>query len=215
MRIFRGFPILCALYAVSGCVSQSTFNAVVQDGQMTKAEIDRIQEDYKILVREANDLERMNADSMREAETIVAAVQQAKDDAEDERQAAELRITRLKGKLALAAKQYNALQYELKMAKENTGALQEMIEVYQRKLRDGASPRPEPTVHKPFDPSTIPAPQELPAPPAVEPPKPVPPPTPSPALPASPAKRTPDPVDAGWFDSIKDWLVSLWRAVFS
>ncbi len=215
MRILAVLSNLFALCAVSGCVSQSTYDAVVQEGLMTRAELDRIQEEHRVLIRQANDLERMNADSVREAESIVAAVQQAKDDAEDERQAAELRIARLKGKVAQAAKQHNALQYELKVAKENTGALQEMIDVYQRKMRDGASAHTaqttEPAVHRPFDPSTIPPPQELPAPSAVEPPKPVAPPTQA----ASPAKRTQDPVDEGWFDSIKDWLVSLWRSVFS
>jgi hypothetical protein len=223
MRILAVFFTSFALCTVSGCVSQSTYDAVVHEGRMTRAELDLIQEEHKALVRQASDLERMNADSVREAESIVAAVAQAKDDAEYEHQAAELRIARLKEKVAQAAKQHRALQYELKVAKDNTGALQEMIDVYQRKMRDGASTHPaqttEPAVHKPFDPSTIPPPQELPAPPAVEPPKPVaqptPSPTPSPTPAAGSAKRSQDPVDPGWFDSIKDWLVSLWRSVFS
>ena len=219
MRILVVFFTLFALCTVNGCVSQSTYDAVVQEGLMVRSELDRIQEEHKALVHQANDLERMNADTMREAETIVAAVQQAKDDAEAEHHAAEIRLARLKAKAAQAAKQHNALQYELNVAKENTGALQEMIDVYQRKMRDGASTHPaqatEPAVHKPFDPSTIPPLQDLPAPSAVEPPKPVAPPPPASAPAASPTQRTQDPVDIGWFDSIKGWLVSLWRSVFS
>ena len=218
MRILVLFSTLMALCMVNGCVSQSTYDAVVQEGLMTRSELDRIQEEHNALVRQANDLERINADSMREAETILAAIQQAKDDAEDERRAAEMHIARLNAKAVQAAKQHHALQYELNVAKENTGALQEMIDVYQRKGRDGAPTHPqatEPAVHKPFDPSTIPPLQDLPAPSAVEPPKPVAPPPPSPPPAASPTHRAQDPVDVGWFESIAGWLVSLWRSVFS
>jgi hypothetical protein len=219
MRIPVVFFTLFALGMVNGCVSQTTYDAVVQEGLTTRSELDRIQEEHKALVRQANDLERMNADTVREAESLVAVVQQAKDDAEAERRAAEMRIATLKAKAVQAAKQHHALQYELNVARENTGALQEMIDVYQRKMRDGASTQPvqgnEPAVHKPFDPSTIPPLQDLPAPPTVEPPKPVAPAPPSPAPAANLAKRTQDPVDAGWMDSIMGWLVSLWRSVFS
>jgi cell division protein FtsB len=219
MRILLVSFTLLALHTVNGCVSQGTYDAVVQEGLMTRSELERMQEEHRVLVRQANDLEQMNADSVREAETVVAAVQQAKDDAEDERHAAEMRIARLKAKAIQAAKQHNALQYELNVAKENTGALQEMIDVYQRKMRDGAPTHPaqgnDPAVHKPFDPSTIPPLQDLPAPAAVEPPKPVAPPLHSPTAAATPASRTQDPVETGWLDSIKGWLVSLWRSVFS
>ena len=215
MRIFAVFFALFALCTVNGCVSQSTFDAVVQEGLTTRSELDRIQEEHKALVRQAKDLERMNADSMREAETFVASVQQAKDDAEDERHATELHIVRLKAKIAQAVKQHHALQYQLNVAKENAGALQEMIDVYQRKMRDGVSTHPtqatEPAAHKPFDPSTIPAPQDLPAPSVAEAPKPI----ASPPPPAASPTRAQDPVDGGWFDSITGWLISLWRSVFS
>jgi hypothetical protein len=211
--------ILFALCAVNGCVSQSTYDAVVQEGLMTRSQLDRIQEEHKILLRQANDLERMNGDSVREAESAVATLEQAKDDAEDERRAADMRIASLKAKAAQALKQHHALQYELKVAKENAGALQEMIDVFQRKLKDGtpaqSAQAAEPAVHKPFDPSTIPPPQDLPAPSVVEPPKPAASAPPSPAPAARPPQRTQDPGDAGWFDSIMGWLVSIWRSVFS
>ena len=167
----------------------------------------------------ANDLEQMNADSVREAETIVAALQQAKDDAEDERHAAEMRIARLKAKAIQAAKQHNALQYELNVAKENTGALQEMIDVYQRKMwMEHRLTRLRGTIprftnhsilqrfhryriyrrlrrwnHRTRCPAAFTRPRAG----------------------RSPTQRTQDPVETGWLDSIKGWLVSLWRSVFS
>jgi hypothetical protein len=57
-------------------------------------------------------------------------------------------------------KQHGAVQYELTVAKENTSALQELVEVYQRKVRDGAvaglasTPALEASAPKPFDPAT-------------------------------------------------------------
>ena len=185
---------------------------------MTRTELDRLQEEHKALIVQANDVERMNADRVREAESAVAAVRQAQDEAEHERQANELHILRLKEKAAQVAKQHNAMQHQLKVAKDNAGALQERIDVYQRKIRDGAATAlpahtAEPAVHKPFDPSTIPPPHELPTRPTVEPPKPVTAQTPLPA--ATPAKRAEEPaVEPGWIDSIKNWLVYLWRSVF-
>jgi hypothetical protein len=109
------------------------------------------------------------------------------------------------------------MQHQLKVAKDNAGALQELIDVYQRKIRDGAATAlpahtAEPAVQKPFDPSAIPPPQELSTPPTVEPPKPVTVQTPLPA--ATRAKRAEEPVEPGWLDSIKNWLVYLWRSVF-
>ena len=71
MRILVVSFTLFALYTVNGCVSQGTYDAVVQEGLMTRSELDRIEEEHKALVRQANDLERINADSMREAETIL------------------------------------------------------------------------------------------------------------------------------------------------
>jgi hypothetical protein len=171
-------------------------------------------EEQKTLTRQVRDLELQNADAVREAEAAAASLRAARDEADRERQQMEQQLTRLRQRLAQAAKQQHALKYELTVAKENGAALQEMIDVYERKLRNGA-PVPsaaEPAVQKPFDPSTIPVPQDLPPAPAASSPQPLPSPTPAPA--ASPAKAPPPPADEGWFSSIKNWLVSLWQSVF-
>src|SRR5687767_14176645 len=208
----------CTLLPLSGCVMQSTYDAAVQEGMATKTELDRVREEHNQLTRLVSELERLNEDTLREAETTVAAVQRAKEDAEHERLANEQYHSKLKQRIVQSAKQHNALQYEITVAKENTAALQELIDGYQRKVRDGSSPgqltrAAEPAVHKPFDPSTIPPPQDLPTAPAVEPPKPAAVGTPPP--PPSPVTRLPEPVDSDWFTSIKNWLASLWQSVFS
>ena len=162
-------------------------------------------------------MEFLNGFVMREGVGAAWALLLANDDAEQKRQQAELQIVKLQQKAAQATKQQRALRYELTVAKENASALQELIDVYQRKIRDGAvvaasSPVPDPAVHKPFDPSTIPVPQDLPAVPAISPPKPT---APAPTPSTNSAKSPPPPPDEGWVSSIKSWLVSLWHSVFS
>jgi hypothetical protein len=209
-----------AMFTASGCVMQSTYEAAVQEGLRTKTELARALEEHKTLTRQASDMELLNTDALREAESAAGALQRAKDDAEYERQQVEQHITKLKQKLAQATKRQHSLQYEVMVAKENTAALPEMIDVYQRKVRDGAAaatpvPNAEPAVHKPFDPSTIPVPQDLPPAVAAAPQQPAPAPAPAPAPPVNRVKPSPPPPDEDWLTSIKNWLVSLWRSVFS
>jgi hypothetical protein len=204
----------CATVAFAGCVMQSTYEAAVQEGLTTRSELVQALEEQKALTRQVSDLELRNAEARREAEITVAALRQAQDEADDERQQTEQRLAALQQKATQAAKQQRALKYELTVAKENGAALQELIDVYQRKVRDRASSSTgEPAAPKVFDPSTIPVPQDLPPAPAVTPPQPAPPPMPAPA--AHPVNAPPPASDEGWFSSIKGWLLSLWRSVFS
>ena len=205
-----------AVIVASGCVMQSTYDAAVQDTVMTRTELARALEEQTTLTRQVRDLEIKNADVVREAEASVATLRQAQDEADRERQQIEQQLARLRQKAAQATKQQHALKYELTVAKENGAALQEMIDVYEQKLRNGG-PIPsaaEPAVHKPFDPSTIPVPQDLPPAPAASAPQPLPPPTPAAAPATSPAKASHPSADEGWYTSIKHWLVSLWQSVF-
>lgn len=209
------FTILTA----SGCVMKSTYDAVVQEGENTKSELERARDEQKLLSRQVSQIERSNAEAMQEAEASRAAVQQAIEDVERQRQMTEVQLTRLKQKIAQLTKQHSAVQYELTVAKENTAALQELVEVYQKKVRDGAgtgtgsSPALEAPAPKPFDPASIPMPQELPAPtPSVEPSKPG---AAATETPVQLSKPVEEPKNSGWFSGIKDWILSLWRSVFS
>ena len=209
------FTILTA----SGCVMKSTYDAVVQEGESTKSELERARDEQKLLSRQVNQIERSNAEAMQEAEASRAAVQQAIEDVQRQREMTEAQLTRLKQKIAQLTKQHSALQYELTVAKENTVALQELVEVYQKKVRDGAgtgpgsSPALETPAPKPFDPASIPMPQELPAPtPSVEPSKPA---AVATETPAQLSKPVAEPKNSGWFSGIKEWILSLWHSVFS
>jgi hypothetical protein len=217
MTIVATSSTMFALIVTVGCVMQSTYDTAVQDTVTTRTELARALEEQKTLTRQVSDMELQNAEAVREAEAAVAALRQAQDEADHERQQIEQQLTKLRQKLGQAAKQQHALKYELTVAKENGAALQEMIEVYERKLRnDGPiASAAEPAVHKPFDPSTIPVPQDLPPAPAASAPQPLPAPTPAAAPPATPANAARPSADDGWFTNIKNWLVSLWQSVFS
>ena len=207
---------LFVLIVAGGCVMQSTYDTAVQDTLTTKTELAGALEEQKTLTRQVRDMELQNADAVREAEAATGALRQAQDEADRERQQIEQQLARLRQKVAQAAKQQRALTYELTVAKENGAALQEIIDVYERKLRNGG-PIPsvaEPAVQKPFDPSTIPVPQDLPPAPTASAPQSLPSPTPAAAPTASPAKAPRPSPDEGWFTSIKNWLLSLWQSVF-
>ncbi len=214
----------CAIFTTGGCVMQSTYDAALQDGMTTKAELAQARDEQQRLARQVGDMERLNADVVREAEAATAALTQAKDEAEQRRQQAEQQIVKLQQRVAQATKLHRSLEYELTVAKENAGALQELIDGFQRKIRDGAavattSATAERGVHKPFDPSTIPVPQDLPAAPAVTQAPPAPAPAPAPAPSPTPAATRPKGVspqeDDGWLTSVKNWIMSLWHSVFS
>ena len=216
-RVIVGWSCL-TLLMVKGCVMKSTYDAAVYEGSIAKAELDRLKEEQSLLIRQVSRMEQSNAETMRDAETASAALLQVKEEADRERQTGEMQILKLKQKIAQLAKQQHAVQYELTVAKENTAALQELIEVYQKKVRDGVAAIPSSSstdtqVSKPFDPSTIPPPQELPPPPAVAPAKPVT--IPAQGSSAASGKPSADPGDSSWFSSVKGWIISLWRAVFS
>lgn len=214
--------LLCLMMTtLGGCVMKSTYDAAVQDAELTKAELERAREEQKFLARQATEIERQNRETMREAEAAAAAAQQAKLDIERERRQAEDLQAKLKQKLAQLARQQSALKNELVVAKENHAALQELVEVYQKKLRDqggslaAAAPLETTRAPEPFNPATLPPPNMEPiAKPA---------PAPPPAAPAEPpvaaqpppAPKPQEPAESGWLSAIKDWVVSLWRSVFS
>lgn len=203
-----------------GCVMKGTYDAVIQESEFTRAELEHAKEEQKSLARQVTQLEGQNAETMRDAEAAVAAAQRMKSEVEEQKRTAEEQQARLKQKLAQLARQQGALRDELAVAKENTAALQEMVEVYQKKVSDlrgagAASSAPEVArATEPFNPATLPPPEALPVPkPALE--APAPPAATTPATTPAPAPKTPEPEESGWLSTIKGWVVSLWRSVFS
>ena len=210
---------LFAIFTGGGCVMQSTYDAALQEGMTTRADLARAQDEKKVLARQVSDMELLNADVVREAEAAASTLLQAKDEAEQERQQARAASRTIATEIGSGDQTTTRTTVRVDGRQGKYSALQELVDVYQRKIRDGAvvaasSPVPEPAVRKPFDPSTIPVPEDLPAAPAVSPPKP-PPPASAPTPSTNPAKSPQPPADESWISSIKSWLVSLWHSVFS
>ena len=69
---------LFAIATVSGCVMQSTYDAALQEGMTTRAELARAKDEQKVLARQVSDMELLNADVVREAEGATSALLQEK-----------------------------------------------------------------------------------------------------------------------------------------
>jgi hypothetical protein len=211
-----------AVMTSGGCVMNSTYNAAVTEAQTVKGELERAKEEQRILARQVSELEKLNAESMHETEVTVAEAEQVKHEADMQRREAEEQQAKLRQKIPQLIKQHDALRDDLTAARKNHAELQELVEVYQKKLADlanegTAAPPPEVALApKPFDPAALPPAQALPEPtPAAEPSKPAAFMAPAPAKAQMPAKPAPEPVEPGWFTAIKEWILSLWQSVFS
>jgi hypothetical protein len=216
-----------AVMTSGGCVMNSTYNAAVKEAQAAKGELERTKEEQQILARQVSELEKLNAESLRDIEVIAAEAEQVKSDADRQRREAEEQQAKLRQKIPQLIRQHGALQDDLAVARENRAALQELVEVYKKKMADVANERavassPEVVLApKPFDPAALPPAQALPEPvAAAEPFKP----EPAPPMPATPPASVAPPAtteqnseasDSGWLSTIKGWIVSLWHLVFS
>jgi flagellar biosynthesis chaperone FliJ len=212
--------IACFAIMSSGCIMKSTYDAAVQETDSYKVELERAREEQRLYAKQVKELEQSNKDTMQDAEATLTATMRAQTDMEAERRLAEEQEAKLKQKIAQLIRQHHAMREELAVARENSAALQELVEVYKRKVAElprdivaSSSPNTTPA-SKPFDPALLPPVQDLPPPaPAVEPSKPAP--VPAPATPPVPAKHKPEPAESGWLTTIKEWVVSLWRSIFS
>jgi DNA repair exonuclease SbcCD ATPase subunit len=215
-----------AVITSGGCVMNSTYNAAVEEAQAVKGELERTKEEQRILSRQVSELEKLNAESLRDIEVIAAEAEQEKTDADRQRREAEEQQAKLRQKIPQLIRQHGTLQDDLAVERKNQAALQELIEVYKKKVADlrnesAVASSPEVALApKPFDPAALPPAQTLPEPvPAAEPLKP----EPAPPMPATPpaavappatTEQKSEPSDSGLLSTIKGWIVSLWHLVF-
>ena len=165
-----------AVMASGGCVTNSTYNAAVTEAQTAKGELERAKEEQQMLVRQVSELEKLNEESIHETEATLTEALDVKREADAQRREAEGRQTKLQQKISRLIRQHNVLRDDLAVARENHAALQELVDVYQKKLADLAKEReaaPPPEVvlaPKPLDDAAaLPPAQALPEPtPAAE-----------------------------------------------
>ena len=219
--------IACTLAAacVSGCVRTSTYEAVIKETEVTKAEQHVTNAEKETLAQQVKELEKINNDMMTNVERTLEEVQRVQRDGETQKREAEANYRRLNQRSAQLVNQQAILRRELGMEKQSAATLNDQVEVYQRKLREAsAAGAPETRIAEaervaaPFDPLNVPVPEVLPdpTPPPVQ--QPVPAATPPLEKPvekpvAEPVKSS-EPTEAGWFSTITEWVLSVWRSLF-
>lgn len=219
--------MLCLATLTTGaCVMSGTYDAAVADLEATKAELKITRTQSQLLTEQVSELEQRKIDLAKQMETASSALQQAKQEMEAEHTASQERLSKLSRTISQLTAQQNSLRHALQRAHEEQAPLQSSVDRYKSKLGEADGPRaslfPPPIAH-----TNEPAETAL-APPAqvAAQTDPVPQPTVTPpAAPANPAaanpkpqpadKQTSEPVEQGWLSTLKGWVVSIWRSIFS
>jgi hypothetical protein len=208
------------IVTAGGCVTKGKYDAVVDELNTIRKDLHIAQVDELVLTQQATSLELVNRKVQTDAEAASAALQQAKAEAESERRAAEGRLATLQRTLSQFVGQLRTLRQKLEDAKEDTVALKEVIAVYKEK-RGPLSETGATAVASQVAPTPEPASPTLAAPPQTEPA-----PAATVAQPTLPVSLLPDkpppqnaqpaePPEKSLLSAIMEWLISLWRSIFS
>jgi small-conductance mechanosensitive channel len=213
--------VLCcvALPAISGCVKESTYQAV----QMETAEIRRTltatKDDVNQLTAQAARLQAVNQEQEHNVMQLVEALQKEKDVEAQWQRWIRGRTDTLVAKLNAMQNQQRWLTRATEQAVKEQETLEALVAKYKGQLQDSVAP-PEPVV-APLPRDMVPTASQPPdSTAAVSPPPPAISPAPAPSQPESvtqpaPQKPTPEPQDESWFSTIKGWLGSIWQMIFS
>jgi len=220
-----GMVCLVTLTTV-GCVMRSTYDEVIVDLQATKAELDRTGTQSQALTDQVHELEQHKIVLAEQMEATASALRQAQQEMESERTASQEQLGKLHRMMSQLAAQQGNLKYALQRANTERSALQSIVEKYRPTLGEADGPG-VPRFPPPIAPSnekveTTLAPSAQASIPKDAPPNPT---VTTPAtLPDSTAanpksqradKQTSEPVEQGWLSTLKGWVVSLWRSIFS
>ena len=219
--------LLClTTLTIGGCVASSTYDVAVADLEATQAELKIARTQSELLTEQVRELERSKRDLARQMEDASSALQQAQQEMDAERIATQERLRKLNQTISQLTAQQNSLRYGLKRATEEQAKLQSAVDRYNPTtgeadgLRSSLFPPPiaptngqAGTALAPSAPAPVPnepTPRSTVATPAA--------PTDQTAAdpkPQSAGKQTAKPVEEGWLPAIKEWVMSLWRSIFS
>ena len=219
--------LLClTTFTLGGCVTSSTYDVAVADLDATKAEVRIAKTQTELLAEQVSALEQRKTELAGQSEAATSALMQAQQDMEAERNASQERLSKLNRMISQLTAQQNSLRSSLKRATEEQVRLQAAVDRYNpaegetEGLRTPLSPPPIAPANEQVGTTLAPT---APAPVPNEP-------TPQPTVtaPAAPAdqtvakpvqqpagQQTPEPVEEGWLPTIKGWVISLWRSIFS
>ena len=219
--------MLCLAALTTGaCVMPSTYGEAVADLEATKAELDSTRTQSQVLTEQVSKLQQLKIDLARHMEAASSALQQAKQQMETEHTASQKWLNKLNRTISQLTAQQNRLLYALQRANEERPELQSIVERYTSKLGEADGSR-APLSPPPIAPTNEQAETAFP-PPAQVAAQTDPAPKPTMTTPAAPVdsttanpkpqpanKQTSEPVAADWLSTLKGWVISLWRSIFS
>lgn len=219
--------VLClATFTTDACVMRSTYDKTVDDLEATQAELSRTRTESKLLTDQVSELQQLKIEFETHLEAAASELQQAKQRMEAERAALQKRLSTLNSMIRLLTAQQNSLRYALQRESKAQPVLQSIVEEYKSKLSEAGgpgAPRSISPVERTEQPAgTAPAPptqvaaQTDPAPkPTVTTPAAPPNPTAANPRPQPANKPTSEPVEENWLSTLKGWIISIWRSIFS
>lgn len=218
----------CLLLIPAGCAWKSTYDEAVAEREGAKAELQSVKVEQNRLAEQAKAMEPLTRQTRQQAEQAHTSLREAIDAAEAERKIGEERQAKLARLLDQLAAQQTSLRQAMQRAKAERPGLQAAVDKYRAQLDEAdrlsaaaAFPPPPPSVHDPVASATA---APLPASPheptmtqtSLSSPAPAASRDPLPAPATRPVtKRGGEPAEEGFFAAMTDWLVSLWRSVFS
>lgn len=214
-----------AILTAGACVTRTTYEAAIANLEATNVELYSTRAKSQLLIERVRELEEQQIILARQTETASSALQHAKQQVETEQQFSQERMSRLRGAINQLTAQQNRLRYALQRAKEEQPELQATVEMYKSKLgeiegiRSPLSALPERSnqqAERALVPSTqVPAQTDstsksiVTAPAASADPN-----ANTPKIPST-NKQTSEPVEDDWLSMFMEWVVSLWRSIFS
>jgi len=232
MHILIGRPLALLgtstlLLLAAGCAWQSTYDEAVAEREGVKAELQSTKLEQDRLAEQVRVIEPLAQHARQQAEQAHASLRDAIDAAEGEHQIVEERHAKLVQLIDQLTVQQNSLRRSIRQMKAQGPGLQATVDKYRTQLDEAdrlsaaAAFAPPPPVHDPIASAAAPPlPASHPGPTV----------TPtsmssSPSIPSADAppasatrpatKRGVEPAEEGFLASMKDWLVSLWRSIFS
>ena len=210
LNILLAAWLLCgAILAASGCVTRSTYDGAVADLESTKVELDSTRVQVRVLTAQVSELQQDNIDLSRQMEAVSSELQQAAQQMRVEHAALQARLNKLNRLISQLIAQQSRLRYALKRAYEEQPMLESLVDKYKSKVSetDGSStPLSSPPIgsaNQQADTALAPSGQvATQTDPAAASPKP------------SPVNKQPsEPVEDDWLSLLKEWIISLWRAL--
>jgi hypothetical protein len=205
--------MLCLATLTTGaCVTRSTHAVAVADLEATKAELDSTKTQSQALTEQVSELQQHRLIIAKQLEATTSAYRRATQRMEAERVAWQ-RLNKLSRMVSQLAAQQKSLLVALQRENKAQPGLQAMVEKYKAKLDEAGglgvplSPPPVERTNQPAETALTPpaqvAAQTDPAPKSTVT-------TPQPAN-----KQTSEPVEEDWLSMLKEWIISIWRSIFS